>query len=98
MEEKWWRNGRLMVTVNSLTAQLSGVKDPVGVQNVSRFHEVVHVDRDLLLMRNGAQGILPGFKSPLLIRCFRNSQALNSEWKWEYWPEEAGPASPTAVR
>jgi hypothetical protein len=36
-----WKDGRPVVTVNSLTGKIPGVKDEEGVQTMAKFHEAV---------------------------------------------------------
>ncbi len=100
-----WKDNRPVVTVNSLTEQIPGVKDAAGVQNVAKFHEVVHVDRDLPELKSGPQGSFPGFGPPTRIVCHRGfwmhhfedprrmqvSQPNSSSR--EFWAEEAGRAA-----
>ena len=64
-----WKDGRPLVTVNSLTEQIPGVKDAAGVQNVAKFHEVVHVDRDLPELKSNPQLSFPDVGPPTSIVC-----------------------------
>jgi hypothetical protein len=41
-----WLADEVIVTVNSLTSSMSGVKDARGVQNVAECHECIHVVDD----------------------------------------------------
>jgi hypothetical protein len=93
------------VTVNSLTGKIPGVKDEAGVQNVAKFHEAVHVDRDLPELKAGPQLSFPNFAPPTRIVCHRGF----NRWKppsspsrpgiagdyslREFWAEEAGRAA-----
>jgi len=90
-------NDVVVVTVNELTSMIPGVKDAIGVQNVGKFHELIHVDQDLDEIRPNNQNTLPGFETPSRIRCYRESaitrSSRGSEWKREFWAEEAGRAA-----
>ena len=101
-----WRDGIPVVTVNSLTGQIPGVKDPLGVQNVAKLHEAVHVDRDLPPLKTSSQLTLAGFDPPFRIACYRsvgerkgggtkpNSLgSAPSDSTREFWAEEAGRAA-----
>ena len=76
-----------------------------GVQNVAKFHEVVHVDRDLPELKSGPQLSMPEFGPPTRIVCHRRPSTWNS-WgntsrvgvggnvsRREFWAEEAGRAA-----
>lgn len=96
-----WRDGRPLVTVNSLTMQMPGVKDVAGVQNVAKFHEMVHVDRDLAVLQPGPQIALPeSGPSPKQIVCYREldtmqvrSYLAEDDYLREVWAEESGRAA-----
>ena len=98
-------DGRPIVTVNSLTEQIAGVKDAAGVQNVAKFHEVVHVDRDLPELNIGPQLSWQELGPPAKIVCHRGfgqtrplcrrpkpGSHLDKSWR-EFWAEEAGRAA-----
>ena len=99
-----WKDGRPLVTINSLTGKISGVKDATGVQNVAKFHEVVHVDRDLPELNIGPQLSMPELGPPAKIVCHRGFGQMrpsrrqqprtpgNASWR-EFWAEEAGRAA-----
>jgi hypothetical protein len=100
-----WKDDGPVVTVNSLTGAIDGVKDEQGVQNVAKFHEVVHVDCDLPELKSGPQMALPNFGPPTRIVCHRRPSTWNS-WggtprtgaggngsRREFWAEEAGRAA-----
>ncbi|MDA1220268.1 MAG: hypothetical protein O2909_12675 [Chloroflexi bacterium] len=87
-----WIEDHPVVTVNSLTEQIPGVKDVTGVQNVAKFHEAVHVDRDLSELKPGPQLLLPEFAPPTKIVCHRGI-GLSSPSRREFWAEEAGRAA-----
>ena len=90
-----------MVTVNSQTGQIPGVKDPAGVQNVAKFHEAVHVDRDLSALKTGPQFTLQGFETPPKIVCYRrpegrraaSNRLFDPNIDRESWAEQAGRAA-----
>jgi hypothetical protein len=100
-----WKDGRPIVTVNSLTGKIPGVKDEAGVQNVAKFHEAVHVDRDLPELKAGPQLSLPDFAPPTRIVCHRGFNHWKSQGRpsrpgaagdyslREFWAEEAGRAA-----
>jgi hypothetical protein len=50
-----WKNDRPLVTVNALTSHIPGVIDAEGVQNVAKFHEMVHVERHRALLKHGSR-------------------------------------------
>ena len=100
-----WKDGRPLVTINSLTGKMTGVKDATGVQNVAKFHEVVHVDRDLPELNIGPQLSMPEVGPPAKIVCHRGFGQMpplrgqptprthgNPSWR-EFWAEEAGRAA-----
>jgi hypothetical protein len=100
-----WKDGRALVTINSLTGQIAGVKDASGVQNVAKFHEVVHVDRDLPELKSGPQLSMPELGPPAKIVCHRGLGQMRplgrrpkpgTHWdksRREFWAEEAGRAA-----
>jgi len=100
-----WKNGRALVTINSLTGKMTGVKDAMGVQNVAKFHEVVHVDRDLAELNSGPQLHMPELGPPAKIVCHRgfgqmppsstqrNPRTPGNASRREFWAEEAGRAA-----
>lgn len=100
-----WKEGHTVVTVNSLTGKIPGVKDAAGVENVAKLHEAVHVDRDLVSLKPGPQQALPGFGSPDKIVCHRSashyrahrprqkSRGQEDGVYREFWAEEAGRAA-----
>ncbi len=100
-----WKDGRPLVTINSLTGKITGVKDAKGVQNVAKFHEVVHVDRDLPELNLGPQLSMPELGPPARIVCHRGfgrvgpprrqpKQGTYWDKSWrEFWAEEAGRAA-----
>ena len=65
------RSGRPRVTVNSMTADIEGVRDAAGVENVAKWHETMHVVDDLDVVRTDLQTALPGFALPTIV-CLRS--------------------------
>jgi hypothetical protein len=58
--------GKIVVSINSRIAQIPGVKDPIGVSTVAKWHESIHVARDIkaeTLEWDHDQLTLPGFES-----------------------------------
>jgi len=90
-----WINGRAVVTVNTLSGSIPGVKDAAGVDNVGKWHEAIHVVRDLDVVRVQPQNTLPGFEAPRLIACHRGSESSLTPHvrAREFWAEEAGRAA-----
>lgn len=88
-------DGAPLVTINSLTSRIDGVQDAGGVQNVGVWHEAVHVERDLHLVRVGPQGVLPGLLVNLTIACHRDTVVPYPARgaMHEYFAEEAGRAA-----
>lgn len=88
-----------MVRVNTLTAQIPGVKDAEGVQNVGKWHEVVHVVRDLDALKVAPQSCLPGFEAGPVIACHRSVKRAGppGESQREFWAEEAGRAAAVSL-
>lgn len=106
-----WKHGRPVVTINSLTGQILGVKDSLGVQNVAKLHEAVHVARDLPGLKSGPQLPLAGIDPSFRIACYRRAGAKNganvlpdplnsvgSDSTREFWAEEAGRAAAVSHR
>ena len=100
-----WKDGRPVVTVNSFTGQIPGVKDVEGIQNVAMLHEAVHVERDISELKSGPQLTLPDFGPPTKIVCHRgfsnwrrpgerfSSSGDIPESLREFFAEEAGRAA-----
>ena len=65
-----WVDGDPVVTINSRTRDIKGVKYDEGVKNVAKFHEAVHVERDLEVIKPDFRPTLPGFESPSAITCY----------------------------
>jgi hypothetical protein len=66
--------GRAVVSINSRLADIPGVKDAAGVGYVAKWHESVHVERDLGGLGSdgsAAQAMLPGSEAqvPRLLVC-----------------------------
>lgn len=88
-------DGQVVVVVNSKTREIEGVKDGQGVQNVAKWHECIHVVRDLDYLREERPAMLPGFETEAQVVCRRGlAQSINSaEVEREFWAEEAGRAA-----
>lgn len=89
-------DGRVTVTVNKLTADIPGVVDADGVQNVAKFHESIHVVRDVGVLKERQQFRLTGFDAPDRVVCPR--EGFYRSWdrevtRREFWAEEAGRAA-----
>lgn len=94
--ETTWNDGRPLVTINSRTREIEGVKDPESVSNVGIWHEVMHVQRDLSTVRVGPQTAFDGMLPNLTIACYRGRQRTarrGKEFQREYFAEEAGRAA-----
>lgn len=94
--ETTWQDGKPLVTVNSRTNEIEGVKDAQGVINVGVWHEAIHVERDLSAVRLGPQGVFDGMLPNLTIACHRDrqrSQRRGDEFRREFFAEEAGRAA-----
>ena len=94
--ETTWHDGQPLVTVNSRTREIEGVKDPEGVSNVGVWHEVMHVQRDLSTVRVGPQTAFDGMIPNLTIACYRylpRTAHRGEEFQREYFAEEAGRAA-----
>lgn len=89
--ETTWEASGPIVTINTLTADIPNVKESHGVQNVGKWHELVHVLRDVNVLREGPQEALPGFDLPARKVCFRGG--AGGDWHREFWAEEAGRAA-----
>jgi hypothetical protein len=90
-----WINGRAVVTVNTLSGHIPGVKDAAGVDNVGKWHEAIHIVRDLHVVRTVPAPMLPGFEAPPTVTCHRGlRRSLTPECiAREFWAEEAGRAA-----
>ena len=89
------RDGSPLITMNSLTGQIEGVKDPRGVQGTGIWHEMIHVERDLHILRVGPQATLPGMVIDQTIACHR-ATAVTIPGRFsmhEYFAEVAGRAA-----
>ncbi len=89
-----WVNGTPIVTVNARTADIRGVRDAEGVQNVAKWHEAIHVVDDAELVRNDLQLALPDLGRTKIV-CYRSPAGARSpdELSREFWAEEAGRAA-----
>lgn len=99
--ETTWYEGQPLVTVNSRTREIRGVKDPEGVANVGIWHEIMHVQRDLAMLRVGPQAAFDGMIPNLHIACHRDQQVTakrGDEFRREFFAEEAGRAAAISFR
>ncbi len=89
-----WIGDVTIVTVNSETSRIQGVKDVQGVENVAKWHEAIHVINDQPSSKPG-QGMLAGFEAADRIVCRRGEQADHSSQvaAREFFAEEAGRAA-----
>jgi hypothetical protein len=93
--------GRLIVTINTRIAEIEGMKDPAGVANVAKWHESVHIERDMDFFSSHPkrfQPSLPGFgvQTPKLVVC-RGILALTPQTAdREFFAENAGVAAAIA--
>ena len=94
-----WTADETIVTVNSRTDAIGGVKDAKGVQNVAKWHEAVHVTDDAP-KADAAQGVLAGFESDKRVICRRGEQIDHSAAASarEFRAEEAGRAAAVSYR
>jgi hypothetical protein len=85
---------RVVITINSMTGAIKGVKDEGGVQAVGKFHETIHGVRDLIAAP-AEQGVLVGFDLPPVLVCYRGGPEDTSASirEREFWAEEAGRAA-----
>lgn len=97
--ETEWDGERFIVTVNSTTASIAGVKDAPGVEAVGKWHEIVHIVDDAHDLKEGAQEALPGFDVARKIACSRSMRRGTSgeERAREFWAEEAGRAAAVSI-
>lgn len=89
--------GRVVVTVNSLAGAFEGVKYPDLVENVAKWHEVVHIDRDLQALDRGPQLALEGLGPPPLVACYRRVAGDRADSR-ESFAEDAGRAGAVSYR
>jgi len=94
-----WIKGRTVVTVNTLSGHIPGVKDAAGVDNVGKWHETIHIVRDLHVIRTAPTLMLPGFEAPPTVTCHRGlRRSLSPECvAREFWAEEAGRAAAASL-
>jgi len=95
-------NGEPVVTINSDTASIAGVKDAVGVQNVAKWHEAIHIADHLHVLVAPAQAALEGFGVAPEIVCYRaggrlRASARDDVAEREFWAEEAGRAAAVSL-
>lgn len=75
-------NGRIEVSINSRIAKMPGVKDAAGVSHVTKWHESLHIERDLAMNPSDSPYLQLGFPGidsqlPRLIVC-RNTRSNDS--------------------
>ena len=89
-----WNGKNLVVTVNSLSAKIPGVKNPGGVDNVGKCHELIHLVDHASLLLTPNSGTLPGFEATPEFRCYRARRQFLTDYdqQREIWAEEAGRA------
>jgi hypothetical protein len=88
------QDGVVVVTINTLTGDIRGVKDEAGVQNVAKCHELIHVSEDRSELAS-TEGMLklPGFEQPAAKVCLRGSGPRPGQFdRREFRAEEAGRA------
>ena len=93
-------DGRPHISINDRIAEMPNVKDADGVANVAKWHEGMHVVRDLSALREGPQGMLPGIEVERKIVCYRTPPSkLTSaiETNREWFAEEAGRAAAVSL-
>lgn len=94
-------NGRIEVSINSRIGEMPGVKDAIGVANVAKWHESIHVARDVEGGISNAQDLqvaLPGFgaQRPSLIVCRTQGAAESKVPEREFVAENAALAAAIA--
>ena len=93
--------GRVMVTINSRIADIPGVKDAAGVAYIGKWHESMHVARDMDVGTAHAERHLtpfPGFEvgAPRLIVCRSTRPADRAIAEREFVAENAAIAAAIA--
>jgi hypothetical protein len=92
--------GRPVVLVNSDIAEIDGVRDAEGVENVALWHECIHLVRDIAALVRPATVPLPGFDEPYAIVCYRGAgraSGSSQQVEQEFWAEEAGRAAAVSI-
>jgi hypothetical protein len=89
-----WIAGKTIVTFNSETSKIPGVKDAEGVSNVAKLHELIHVMKDEPT-DSPNQGVLAGFDAPPRLVCRRGEPTDRSAVvsAREFRAEEGGRAA-----
>jgi hypothetical protein len=97
--ETRWGDERAVVTINSRTREIPGVRHPEGVENVGKWHEAVHVARDLDVLRRERPPGLPGFDAATAIVCLRSGKRslFQADKAREFWAEEASRAATVSM-
>lgn len=70
--ETEWSGTKPVVTVNSLTGSIGGVRDAEGTQNVAKWHEAIHIVEHGDVLRAQQPLTLLGFETPSKIVCHRS--------------------------
>jgi hypothetical protein len=96
-------DGKAVVTINSRLGDIEGVKDAQGVENVAKWHEAMHVIRDLDTLVAPASRMFDGFDQPAQIVCYRAAGAKvltrrDESVEREFWAEEAGRAAAVSLK
>jgi hypothetical protein len=95
-------DGGVVVTVNDDIALIEGAKDALGIGNVAKWHETIHVLRDIDALRRPATSMLPGFEAEPEIVCLRRAgtggrTAWTESAEREFFAEEAGRAAAVSL-
>ena len=89
-----WEGKIPQVTVNVRIPEMPGVKDPEGVGNVAKCHELIHVVDHAPEADLRDQYVFEGFDVSRSISCYRRMQPTRDQESRlrEIWAEEAGRA------
>jgi len=96
--ETEWVEGKIIVSFNSETSKIPGVKDAEGVANVAKLHECIHILKDAPT-GSANQGVLVGFEPPPRLVCRRGEQVDRSAAASarEFRAEEGGRAAAISI-
>ncbi len=94
-----WIRGNPVVTINSRTDLIEGVKDTEGVQRVASWHEAIHIVEGGDEARSIHERTLPGMGEPAPIICFREPgrRRQTPGISREFRAEEAGRAAACSI-
>lgn len=94
-----WKSGKPVITINSLTHRMPGVKHVAGVQHVAALHELMHALDDSDLLVSPLQGALAGLEEPVPIICYREAgrQRRTNPTHREFRAEEGGRAAAISI-